>query len=488
MVAGKVAAKLKMSPFFVRFCKSASWVLAGTLITKLLATQTWLVVGKILGQELYGRLGIIQSSVNTFAVFAAFGISLIGNTLIAKYRDSDPRKVGGLIGLSYILATVSGLLTAVAVFALAPVIAERMLKAPELVNSIRVSSLILLFYAYNGCQNGILAGLEAFRELALASIIAGATVIPLQLAGAWLFGFQGGLFGMMLEIFMLMAVSFFFIERVLKRRGLRPVYRRAVRDNIRVVFILCFPVVICGLMVAPIKFYAESITFKQPGGQAAFGLFTAIAALQMLVMYVGQTLNSPVLTYLAQSDGEGGNVKFARFNILFPWIIGSFASLFVVCVPEMATLYLGDSYNTPEFRAALIMIMLTTIIMMYKQGLARALLVKNMMWLGVLSNLLWGIALLASLYFLCGYGVVGLAAAYLIAYVANTVVVLPLYIVLKMVPRETMISPDALAMWVVILLTIMIMINFHLCLPLRLLLLAAALAVNSRITARIVHS
>ncbi len=54
----------------------------------------------MLGKEEFGKLGIVQSTVGMFQVFAGFGLGLTATKYVAEFRDSDPAKTGRIIGLS----------------------------------------------------------------------------------------------------------------------------------------------------------------------------------------------------------------------------------------------------------------------------------------------------------------------------------------------------------------------------------------------------
>ena len=86
-------------------------------------------------------------------------------------------------------------------------------------------------------------------------------------------------------------------------------------------------------------------------------------------------------------------------------------------------------------------------IMVCRQGLVRALIAGNLLWWGFLDNLIWGVLLLFGALFLVQWGAVGLAAANAIAYLLNTIVFVPWYLRLGLVPRNTIISLEAVGIW-----------------------------------------
>jgi hypothetical protein len=98
----------------------------------------------------------------------------------------------------------------------------------------------------------------------------------------------------------------------------------------------------------------------------------------------------------------------------------------------------------------------------------RVLTARSMMWWAFTSNLQWAATFLLAAYFLVRFGAVGLVLAYLIGYAVNTVIFVPLYMSLQLIPRKTIVSLEAGLIWLVLVaMTAMILLDWPL--PVRLL-------------------
>ena len=62
---------------------------------------------------------------------------------------------------------------------------------------------------------------------------------------------------------------------------------------------------------------------------------------------------------------------------------------------------------------------------------------------------MWAVVLLGSAWFLKGFGAFGLAGAFMIAYTLNTICFVPLYTSRHLVPKGTLISLEAITIWLV---------------------------------------
>ena len=60
------------------------WTFAGTVISRGLMFVATVAVARILGKTAYGELGMIQSTVGMFSVFAGFGLGLTATKYVAE--------------------------------------------------------------------------------------------------------------------------------------------------------------------------------------------------------------------------------------------------------------------------------------------------------------------------------------------------------------------------------------------------------------------
>ena len=90
--------------------------MAGAVISRGLMLAATVLVARMLGKTVYGELGMIQSTVGMFGVFAGFGLGLTATKHVAEFRQSDPDRAGRIINLSCLVAVFTGGLMAPGVF------------------------------------------------------------------------------------------------------------------------------------------------------------------------------------------------------------------------------------------------------------------------------------------------------------------------------------------------------------------------------------
>lgn len=197
-------------------------------------------------------------------------------------------------------------------------------------------------------------------------------------------------------------------------------------------------------MYAPVVWICNTFLARQTGGFEQLGLYHASFAFQVGLRMVGEALAAPLMPILMNYRGAKKE-KFERLNMLLNWIFGIVPILPLFCFPEIIDIVYKEKFSSQSLRYSFLLVLFSSSILLYKQGLARALQVHNMMWWGLSSNLFWAAILLIIAYSFIHWGAVGLAFALASSYFLNTIVFLPLYLLRGLVPKDTIISRESLS-------------------------------------------
>lgn len=430
--------RLQRSPIAYRLARGTFWSLAGAVISRGLMLAASVVVARILGKGGFGELGIIRSTVGMFGVLAGFGLGLTSTKHIAEFRDEEPERAGRIIGLSNLVAMLTGGGMAVALVISAPWLAAHSLNAPHLANILRVGSLILFINALNGAQTGALAGFEAFKEIAHVNLYAGLISFPLMVGGACLGGVTGAVWALAANLGINWLLNHVALRREARRHGVAISWERSHGER-HILWKFSLPAALSGILVGPVKWICNALLVNQDDGYAALGVLTATLAFQQLLVFASGMLNAPLLSMISNA-GKKISRRLATVNILSSGILGVAVSLPILWFPETAEVLFGKEFSGRSFRYALAFGMLSTCIMLYKQGVTRLLVARSYMWWGFLSNLIWALGVLGSAVYCVRFGAWGIALAFYVGYVVNIVVYVPMAIRFRLVTREQLVS------------------------------------------------
>src|SRR5436853_6781993 len=83
-----------------RLARGIGWSVFAAAGSRAIALGCSIGLARILGREHYGELGVIQTTITTFQVFAAFGLGLTASKFMAELRHTDPSRAGRIAALS----------------------------------------------------------------------------------------------------------------------------------------------------------------------------------------------------------------------------------------------------------------------------------------------------------------------------------------------------------------------------------------------------
>lgn len=442
-------ARVQNSPLGYRLARGAFWSLLGTLISQGLGFVALILVARMLGKEGFGELGVIQNTVGMFGVFAGFGLGVTATKHVAEFRVRDPEKAGRIMTLCGLVAVGSGGLMALVLVLVAPWLAEHTLAAPHLSGLLQVGAGLLLLNALNGTQTGALAGFEAFRTITMVNLWAGLTKFPLIVGGVYLAGVTGAVWGLVAGMGIHWILNHLALRRETRRAGVPFGVLWGCGQEWKVLYGFSLPALLSGAMVAPVQWISMAMLVNQPGGYAEMGIYNAALAFKGIIVFLGNTLNMPLLSVIA-NEKVSSQRRLSRVNIIVTWSLGVFIALPLLSFPELPQMIYGNKFSNFSFKYTFVLIVFISCIFVYKQGLTRVLTAGNLLWWVFLSNLIWGVLFLSSAFFLVKWGAIGIAAAFAFSYISSTVVFLPWYLRLGLIPKNTIISFEAVVIWLVI--------------------------------------
>lgn len=370
----------------------------------------------MLGKHGFGELGVIQSTVGMFQIFAGFGLGVTATKYVAQYRTTDLEKVSRFVRLSTTVAILMGALMALVLVIIAPWLATHTLAAPNLTSPLRLSALMLLLGALLGAQLGTLSGFEAFKTIARITLIAGIAGFPLMVTGVYFAGVNGGvaaLVGAMAVNWLLNHLAL----RSLLPRARTPGVRFGHADELLVLWRFSTPAVLGGIMVAPVLWLCNAMLVNQPGGYGEMGIYNAANQWRTAVMFLPAIVENMILPILSNLRGEGNwNAyrKVVLYNVYFNAGIALLVALGVYAFSPLILRSYGPGFESGQ--SVLLVLALSAVLSATIGVGGQFIASEDKMWWGLFLNLIWAITLVAGTWFLVKRGALGLSLAYLLAY------------------------------------------------------------------------
>lgn len=398
------------------------WILLGNLLSKFILLLATILMARYLGKEQYGQFGIIKSTILMFVMFAGLELGITSTKYISQYRFSDKAKVEKIVGISTLLAIIISIFVSILVYVFAEEIAIQ-IKAPVIFNEIRLSSFILFFSSLNGIQNGILAGIEKFKQISINNVVAGViSSIGLILASKF-FDLNAVVIAFGLNFGILFLLNFLTLKKYFYSEFNIRVFDIKNFEELNVLWKFSLPAILGGLMVGPVTWYCNYLLVNQPKGYEQMANFDIANQWRNTILFIPAALSQialPMLTANANNIDTYKEVfnKNLRVNVY----IGFALVLFFVIASPLITFFYGHKYD--DALVPIIIMFITTGFIAVNNVVGQAIASKGKMWLGFYFNLLWAIILIASSYYMIkilNLGAIGIAVSYLISYISHTV-------------------------------------------------------------------
>ena len=407
-----------------RIVSGAVWSIVGAGLASGLTMVSNVVCARFLGATRFGELAIVLATTNLFTTLLASGLGMTATRFVAEYRNSDPRRAGTVIGLSWVTSIVVGAATAVFVILFAPWLSRGILGAAGLAGAVSLGAVVMFFAALNGSQVGALSGLEAFSLVALGNLVRGIAIIVFVTAGAAWDGVSGALLG---YIVVGLATAVFYqlaIRRKCASADIAISYRFTRRD-LRMFSQFTLPVLVAAISFTPAAWWSNVLLANHSGFSEA-GVFGAIVHWQMFILFFTNAISNIGLPMLSNLRAERNSARYRKclaVNFMLTTapavIIGVVVAVFARPIMHMY----GPGFE--HGAAGLVLISFASVLTAINTPVGHVLWSLDATTSAVLLALVRGGALVLAAYAFADKGATGLAGAYVIMGVVQTIANIP---------------------------------------------------------------
>lgn len=431
------------NPIINKLVNGVAWNVIGTIMSKAFLLVASIMTARILGADKNGEYSVINSTVLMFSTFTGLGLGITATRFVAEYKTRDKEKCGRIIGMTNTVGIISGLIMTIVLILSAPWLAREQLNAPHLDYGLKLASILLITNTINTIQINTLSGFEDFKNIAKLSIIQGIISFPIFVIFTYFFKVNGLIFGHIVVSCIMIVLYSIANYNIRKEYGIHVDIKRANKE-MKILWKFSLPSLLSDAMVGPVTWLGNTFIASTVNGYFELGIFNAANQWRTALTFIPTAIGNVILPIIIANKGKD---RLERINILFGWVVVLCVAIPLLEFPEIIMFLYGEEYTGQSFNISVLIVILICCILSYKQGISRNLMSNNLMWWGFLSNSLWGISFLLILWFIRDWGSIGIAAAYLIAYIITTIIFVPFYIKRGVVHQSLIISKDILLMW-----------------------------------------
>lgn len=428
---------LARSPIVYRLASGAFWSLTGGAASRVFTVVSSIIIARVIGREEFGEFGMVQSTMGMFGVLAGFGLGSTATKYVAEHIRFNPARAGRISNLTLMVSLLSGGVLTVVCFFISPWLAAETLHRPGTTALLQAGALLLFCSTLNSVLLGILAGFEAFRGIARINIAQGIAAPAIAVPLVWYFGVEGAVASLTVNASLGILLCSVALRRVYENYAISPAYVRAIWSEWTVLWKFALPATLSGLVVAPVTWLTNLILVNREGGYGELGLFNAAMQWRAIIVFLPGILASVMLPVLSDTHGRTNKSEFTMavsLNLSGTWIVCLPLTIMVIVLGKPLAALFGSEFSASV--PVMVLLMAASFLMIVSGTVGTALAGSGRMWSGTVLNLAWAAALMAGAYLMVPpLGALGLAAAYLVAYLLHTVWTM-LYVEIKVAPSS----------------------------------------------------
>jgi O-antigen/teichoic acid export membrane protein len=404
------------SPIVRRLASGGFWSLAGDAGSRVLSFASAIIVARLLGVAEFGAFALIQSTLVMLMTFAAFGMGHTSTRFIAAYRDTAPERLEKIAGTTLLFAIISGLLAAVGLFVMAPWIAERMLRAPELVGSLQLIAPVLVIYSVSGAMMGTILGFEAFQAIAALAWFSGSVSFIAVVAGAYVSGLKGAIIGLMVgEIVRCLCIARL-TRKTMSLNGLK-FFGPLNMSEASMLWQFSVPMLLGSALNAPVMWACQAMIARQTSGMVEIGYYDAAQKWMTVVVLLPMAASAGLAPVLANLGSKFGAVRVKRTTTVLALVqvgLTLVPSALVALFSAQAIAIFGASFAAAAPVVGILMALAPIFVL--KHLYWQALTANGDAWSALWSSVLWAVVAVGLTWSWQDAGAIGLAKAMLVAY------------------------------------------------------------------------
>ncbi len=399
-----------------RFGRGVFWNFVGTLFAQGSVFVTAIILARILGKEVFGELGMIQSTMLTLTSIAQVATGVTATKYVAEFRDVDKLRAGRVLGLCSVLTLATGVAATVLLVISAPWMAEHVLAAPHLVVSLSIAAAFVLFSVMNGYQVGALAGLESFKCISIYGALLGAVHLAVCWLGAYFWGLHGALGGMVVSALLRWVVYAAVLCREVDKHDIIVQRREGLWER-EILHKFALPAALSGLTTMPAIWLGNAFLVRQPDGYAEMGIYSAATNLRIIVLFLPILFNSVSVSLINNHKGQKNSELYKSaflLNLKLTVMAALIGATLMWMGGERAIGIFGSDFFSKNVAA--VMFLMSISVVLEATGIAIYQLIQSheQMWLSFIAIAVpRDLFIVVAAYFLTQhYGSAGLAGAY----------------------------------------------------------------------------
>lgn len=386
--------------------------LGANIVSKLIILLVNIVSFRLLLPEDYGVISLLLAMTATIGAVAGMGASVAVNSVVAREGFSSLTSL--FIKYNYFFSFLFSIIMAgfIYIFYL-----NNINKIPSWQIFIFIL-MFALFSSLNSISEAVLVGLHDYKKLFTNNFFTFLLFLPISFYLIIEFKIIGVLVNLLFYRFFLLLVNFCSVSKtkLLKISSNNKNEKKEIYKKFKE---LSLPVILSGLLVAPVVGLAFKIISIQENGLQQLAYFNIVYQVYLVAIFIPNALNGYFISKFSKKDDNSQKdfVKIAKSNFFFAVIVSVclfvFQKIFLIVVDDYSVDLINNYYI---MLVTIVLFSLNAVFASFWPSVGKA-------WFGFYMNVVWAIVLLSVTFIFSKYQISQpLSWAFLIAYLVLTIV------------------------------------------------------------------
>lgn len=386
--------------------------LGANIASKMIILLVNIVSFRLLLPEDYGIIALLLAMTATIGAVAGVGASVAVNSVVAREGFSSLSAL--FVKYNYFFAFLFSIIMAIFIYVF---YLDNIHKIP----SWQIFTFIFLFSlssSLNSISEAVLIGLHNFKRIFLNNFISFLLFLPISFYLIIEFKITGVLLNLLLYRFFLFLINFYSVHKtkLLKIRSNDMEEKKEIYKKFKE---LSLPVILSGLLVAPVIGLAFKIISIQENGLQQLAYFNIIYQVYLVAIFIPNALNGYFISRFSTKGGSSQKdfLKIAKNNFFFALVVSFclflFQKVFFLIVNDHSATLMNNYYI---MLGTIVLFSLNAVFASFWPSVGKA-------WFGFYMNIVWAVVLLSITFIFSKYKISEpLSWAFLIAYLVLSVV------------------------------------------------------------------
>ncbi|HGY1288715.1 TPA: oligosaccharide flippase family protein [Raoultella ornithinolytica] len=425
---------MKKSLLISKLLKDSTWSMISTFANKISFVIVGILVARFLGAENFAIFAIIQSVVIMLANVFSQSITTATSKHIAEYINESLYKVSAGAAITFLFS----LSFAVLIFFISSMFpsyfSQYLLFHSNYIKYVDDTTYIIMLTIGLGWAQGVFAGFRAFKLNAFINILYASFSVILAFVLTSLYGIDGAFKSIIATQCIIFILSLLCIKKLFRKKNIAISFRGAWGEK-SAITLVGLPVFLTGIIVAPITWYSNKLLSVLSDGLVQLAIFSASMQWSSLFTQVSVVLGTVLIPILA-SNKDNKNNSLEKVNFYSSWLFTVVFTIPLIIFVDFFIKIYGKVQLIDDFKISVSFVLFSAILTSFKSGIARKIIVLNLSWFSVLSNLGWAFMFIILSLYARSYGAVGITGALFFSQLLHFLITTPYFLKRKIVDKS----------------------------------------------------